>query len=93
MNKKILKSLYHGNVNEMAKSTQEFMDTPEFHEQQRLFHDFENTLSKEQKKLFSAYSDADNDYLNLEIERIYENGVKLGFWLAMEIIDFDPRSL
>ena len=92
MKKEILKNLYDGNFREALRGEKEFYNKPEKEYLDEAYDAFEKTFSEEQKTLFDDYYTADNEYFCLILERTYTNAFKTGFWLAMELMDFDPAD-
>lgn len=88
--KNILQHLYHGNLNEVERSTEEFEKTEEYEKYYASIKKLTESLSPEQQKLFDEYYDWEGAYQSLLSERTYANGVKTGMCLALELVDFEP---
>ena len=83
--KKVLSELYYGNINEAEKSIEDLRKSKEFQKYSESLDKLIATFSAEQEKMFDEYFVAEGNYASLERERIYTNGVKLGFALAVEL--------
>ena len=84
----ILKDLYYGNINEAERDISDLQKTPEYERYAQAFDLLTDSLSKEQQKLFEDYFMNESGFSSLLHERIYANGIKVGFLLANEINDF-----
>ena len=91
MTKDILKNLYNGNFHEWDRNDKEFMHTVEHQRKVEIYEKLSATFTAEQEKLFDELFLADGDFESLRLERTYANGFQLGFWLAMELADFNPE--
>ena len=87
--KNILHHLFYGNLHEFDKSLKEFHNTKEFQDMDASHAAFEKTLNEQQLKLFDEYYLAESGFLGLDKERTYIDDFKTGFWLALELMDFD----
>ena len=83
--KKVLSELYYGNINEAEKSVEDLRKSKEYQKYSESLDKLIATFSEEQEKMFDEYFVAEGNYASLERERIYANGVKLGFALAVEL--------
>ena len=83
--KKVLSELYYGNINEAEKSVEDLRKSKEYQKYSESLDKLIATFSEEQEKMFDEYFVAEGNYASLERERIYTNGVKLGFALAVEL--------
>lgn len=92
MKKEILKNLYDGNFHEWDRDDKDFKETEEWAIMHESYAKLEKTFTKEQALLFNEYFLADGSYQDLRFQRMYANGFKVGFWLAMELMDFDPAD-
>lgn len=86
--KNILHHLYQGDFHESARNTKEFSHTAEFLNRDKAYEALEKTFTEQQYELFDEYFLADGGCLGLLLERAYKDGFQTGFWLAMELIDF-----
>ena len=89
MKKDILKMLFYGEISEANRTTEEFVQTQERKNLDIAYEKMYETFSGEQKELFEKYCECDCGYQALYVERTYANAFKAGFWLAVELIDFD----
>ena len=83
--KKVLSELYYGNINEAEKSVEDLRKSKEYQKYSESLDKLIATFSEEQEKMFDEYFVSEGNYASLERERIYTNGVKLGFALAVEL--------
>ncbi|MBQ7226850.1 MAG: hypothetical protein IJX05_00445 [Clostridia bacterium] len=84
----ILNELYHGNINESARSIKDLQNTEEYKRMDESYKKLQEALTNEQKTLFEEFYDHDGDFVGLENERSYANGVRTGMLLALSLLDF-----
>jgi hypothetical protein len=84
----ILQQLYRGKIREIEKSVKDLQETAEYKEMDESYEKLTATFSKEQEALFEEYSSRNNEYMTLEKERTYANGVRLGMCLILSLFDF-----
>lgn len=83
--KKVLSELYYGNINEAERSTEDLLKSQEYQKLKEITEKLFASFSKEQKQIFDEYFFAEVAYTDLEKRRIYKNGIKIGFALAIEL--------
>ena len=87
--KKILELLYYGQINEAERPTEpECIETSTPDEEDNTYDAFYASLSKEQKALFEQWEELYALRLENRIDDKFARGFKMGFHLAVEILDF-----
>ena len=87
--KDILQELYRGKIREIDRSVKDLRGTEEFKKVDEHYEKLTATFSKEQAKLFEEYSCWEMSYFNLEKEKSYAAGVRLGMRFILSLWDFD----
>lgn len=90
--KDILKHLYYGNMGEAQRPVKILNDCEEARKSVEYENKLRQLFSNEQEEIFEEYLQWEVAWMRTQQERGYINGVKTGFWLAMEMIDFQPES-
>ena len=90
--KNVLSDLYYGRLNEMERDTKKLQETNEYKQYDECYKKLTATFTEEQAKIFEEYFEWEAVYTGLVKERGYKNGVKLGIWLAFELMDFEPTT-
>ncbi|MBP3434670.1 MAG: hypothetical protein J6K50_05285 [Clostridia bacterium] len=88
----ILTHLYYGDINESGRSTKELQKTEDFKNSEERYEKFMATLNEKQKELFEDFYRYEINYISLEKEQVYANGIKTGMCLILELMDFDPSA-
>ena len=86
--KKIIEALFYGEINEADRKRR----TKHSGEEQEAYDRFEESLTKAQGELFDKYYIENAEYISETENEIFERGVKIGFWLAVELFDFSLRE-
>ena len=87
--KDILQELYRGNIREIDKSVKDLQVTEEFKHMNEYYEKLTATFSKEQAKLFEEYSCWEMSYFNLEKEKSYAAGVRIGMRFILSLWNCD----
>ena len=87
--KKILELLYYGQINEAERPPEpECVETTPRDEEDKTYDALYASLSKEQKALFEEWEELYALRMGNRIDDKFARGFKMGFHLAVEILDF-----
>lgn len=87
-NKEIIKNLYYGWIDESERKRER---TERDEEEYKAYEALYATFTEEQKALFEEFYVCNCGVIAQLEEQAYAQGVKTGFWLALELYDFSPR--
>ena len=88
--KDILKKMYYGNLNESERPLKGLYQSEEFKKMNECYEKLMKSLTKEQKDLFEEYYESNLGVECMEKECLYENAVKTGICIGLEMMDFEP---
>lgn len=84
--KRMIKELWHGNINPQTDSINNSPEMKELIEYMARHHvDLLKTMTDEQKEIFEKFEDCWGEYASYAEEAIFEYAFRLGARLAMEV--------